>query len=85
MQGKTYQLRDDMTLGRAASCNVSLEYDNYASNRHARVVVRDGTVWVEDLGSTNGTRVNDSVITSPTALHRGDRLKIGQTLFEVSA
>lgn len=84
LQGKSYQLRDDMTLGRASSCNVPLEDDNYASNRHARVVIRDGTVWVEDLGSTNGTLVNDAMISSPTALHRGDRLQIGRTVFEVA-
>ena len=57
-------------MGRAAGCGVHVE-DAYTSNLHARVFRRDGAVWVEDLGSTNGTWVNAEKIDAPTRLGRG--------------
>lgn len=51
------------------------------SSVHARIVRRDGTYRVEDLNSTNGTLVNGSAITTPTALHHDDLVELGQTLF----
>lgn len=78
--GETFPIDGEMTLGRAAGCAVSVPEDSYTSSIHARVFVRDGTVWVEDLGSTNGTWVNGKGVGSPTALHKGDQLLFGRTL-----
>lgn len=78
--GETFRIDGEMTLGRAPGCAVSVPDDSYTSNIHARVFVKDGTIWLEDLGSTNGTWVNDQRVTSATVLHKGDRLKFGQTL-----
>jgi pSer/pThr/pTyr-binding forkhead associated (FHA) protein len=58
--------------------------DNYTSQLHARLYRRDGALHVEDLGSTNGTYVNGRKVTTPVALERGDRVKIGATVFEVT-
>jgi pSer/pThr/pTyr-binding forkhead associated (FHA) protein len=81
-KGRSFELNGELTVGRAAGCQVALE-DNYVSQLHARVFTRDGTVWVEDLGSTNGTYVNDRRVSSPLAVRRGDQLKVGSTVLEV--
>jgi hypothetical protein len=80
-KGRTYSLGEELTVGRAAGCQVTLE-DNYASQLHARVFTRDGLVMVEDLGSTNGTYLNRRKVTSPMAMKRGDQLQVGMTVME---
>ncbi len=81
-RGRSYDLADELTLGRAAGCGVRVE-DAYTSSIHARLYRRDATLWVEDLGSTNGTWVNAERILSPTRLGKGDLLQVGGTVFEV--
>ena len=81
-KGRSFELNGELTVGRAAGCQVALE-DNYVSQLHARVFTRDGGVWVEDLGSTNGTYVNDRRVSSPLAVRRGDQLKVGSTVLEL--
>jgi hypothetical protein len=83
VRGRTYDLGEEVTVGRAAGCAVHVE-DAYTSNLHARVFRRDGAVWVEDLGSTNGTWVNAERIDHPTRLGRGDLLQVGGTVFEMA-
>jgi hypothetical protein len=82
-RGQTFDLADEITVGRAPGCGVHVE-DAYTSNLHARVYRRDGAVWVEDLGSTNGTWVNAERIEGPTRLGRGDLLQVGGTVFEMA-
>lgn len=81
-KGAGYPITAEVTLGRADSCSIGLPDDTFASQLHARVVTRDGGVWVEDLDSTNGTHVNGGKVTSPVPLHKGDRLQVGNTIFE---
>src|SRR5215210_1736965 len=81
-KGRSFELNGELTVGRAAGCQVALE-DNYVSQLHARVFARDGTVWVEDLGSTNGTYLNDRRVSAPLAVRRGDQLKVGSTVMEL--
>jgi hypothetical protein len=80
--GATYPLTDEMTIGRAPGCYVSVPNDTYASSLHARVYQADGLTFVEDLGSTNGTFVNGARISGATALRVGDRVQVGATLME---
>ena len=82
-RGAQFDLGEELTIGRADGCRIRLD-DSFTSQLHARVFSRDGQFFVEDLGSTNGTFVNGSKISSPTPLRRGDRLKIGKTTLEVS-
>ena len=82
-RGAQFDLGDELTVGRADGCRIRLD-DSFTSQLHARVFSRDGQFFVEDLGSTNGTFVNGSKITSPSPLRRGDRLKIGKTTLEVT-
>jgi pSer/pThr/pTyr-binding forkhead associated (FHA) protein len=81
-KGRSFELNGELTVGRAAGCQVALE-DNYVSQLHARVFTRDGGVWVEDLGSTNGTYLNDQRVSAPLAVRRGDQLKVGSTVMEL--
>ena len=68
-----------VTLGRGGQNTVALDGDDFASAQHARVEARGDGLWVEDLGSTNGTFVNGARVTTPRRLQAGDVLRVGQT------
>ena len=72
----------DITIGRAADSTVVVD-DDYASSRHTRVFNVDGVWMVEDLGSTNGTWIDRTRITSPTALPAGVALRVGRTTLQL--
>jgi len=82
-KGESFDLADEITIGRAPGCGVRVE-DAFTSNIHARLFRRDGSLWLEDLGSTNGTWVNGSRVADPMRLSRGDLLQVGGTVFEVT-
>ena len=82
MAGRTYPLADELTVGRAAGCQVTLD-DTFASQLHARVFSREGQLLVEDLGSTNGTYLNRQKVQGPQVMRRGDRLQVGNTVLEL--
>jgi pSer/pThr/pTyr-binding forkhead associated (FHA) protein len=82
--GRTFDLDDELTVGRSPGCGVAMPGDIYTSTLHARLFRRNGQLWVEDLGSTNGTFVNAEQISKAVKLGRGDHLQIGSTVFEVA-
>lgn len=82
-RGQSFELADELTVGRAPGCGVRVE-DSYTSNLHARLFRRDGGLWLEDLGSTNGTWVNGERVEGARRLGRGDLLQVGSTVFEVT-
>ena len=82
LRGRSYALDEEVTLGRAAGCQVPLD-DAYASQVHARVFQRDGQWYVEDLGSTNGTYLNRRRVAGPMVIKRRDKLQIGNTVLEL--
>ncbi|MCM3534972.1 Forkhead associated (FHA) domain, binds pSer, pThr, pTyr [Cellulosimicrobium aquatile] len=69
-------------IGRAPSCTLVLD-DDYSSSRHARIFPQHGSWFVEDLGSTNGTYVEDQRIAQVTPLGLGTRVRIGQSVVEL--
>ncbi len=83
LRGRAFALDEEITLGRAAGCQVPLD-DAYASQVHARVFERDGHWYVEDLGSTNGTYLNRRRVAGPMVIKRHDRLQIGNTVLELT-
>jgi pSer/pThr/pTyr-binding forkhead associated (FHA) protein len=77
--GVAYGLDDTVTLGRG---DVEIRLDDpFASSRHARISRQGPVVVIEDLGSTNGTYLNDDLLTGPQPLHDGDRIRIGDSEF----
>ena len=71
-----------VTVGRAQDSTLVLD-DDYASGRHARLYPKDGTWYVEDLGSTNGTYVDRQKVTAPTPVPLGVPVRIGKTALEL--
>ena len=71
-----------ITIGRAADSTLVLS-DDFASSHHARLYPVDGTWIVEDLGSTNGTWIGRSRLTTPTVLGLDQPLRIGRTVLEL--
>ncbi len=67
----------DVAIGRAPSCDIVLEGDQLASRRHALLRSRSDGYTVVDLGSSNGTYINDLEIREAVLLHEGDRISIG--------
>ena len=82
-RGRSYELGDELTLGRAGGCQVTID-DTYVSQLHARLFRREGQYYVEDLGSTNGTYLNRRKVTAPIAIRKGDRLQVGKTVLELT-
>jgi hypothetical protein len=73
-----------MDIGRAATCAITVN-DTYASQSHARLSP-DGDVWlVQDLGSTNGTFLNERRLEGRAQVRAGDRIRIGTTVMELRA
>ncbi len=81
--GRSYDLADEITLGRAAGCTISVD-DDFVSQMHARVFQRAVQTVVEDLGSTNGTYVNRQRVPAPMVMRLGDQLQVGDTVLEVT-
>ena len=71
-------------IGRGVDCQLILE-DDYVSTRHARVVSTPNGIYVEDLGSTNGTYVNGQRITAPTTITFADTVRIGKTILKLES
>ena len=77
--GVAYDLSEGATLGRG---EVEIQLDDpFASSQHARITRRGRSLALEDLGSTNGTYLNDEPLSGPQPLHDEDRIRIGDSEF----
>jgi pSer/pThr/pTyr-binding forkhead associated (FHA) protein len=83
MKGTEFPLGSEVTVGRAGGCAVLLADDTFVSQLHARVFRHDRDLFVEDLGSTNGTFLNGKKVSSPVSVRKGDRIQFGRTTMEV--
>lgn len=75
--------QSDISIGRDPACDLSLN-DSAVSARHLHLSFHHGQWWAEDLGSTNGTRLNQSALTTPTVLTTGDQIECGHTAIILS-
>jgi len=76
-------LRDGaVQVGRAEACHVRIG-DRYASQFHARLYPKNGSWYVEDLGSTNGTYLNQQRVSGSAEVQAGDHIRIGKTVLEL--
>lgn len=82
-RGEVVPVDGEITVGRGGGCALVLADDHYASTVHARVFRRGNDLYVDDLGSRNGTFVNGTRIHATTRLSRNDRIQFGQTVCEV--
>ncbi|HEY4346364.1 MAG TPA: FHA domain-containing protein [Gaiellaceae bacterium] len=80
VEGDVYSIDSNaLTVGRGSDNDLPLDGDEYASSRHARFEPRRDGVYVEDVGSTNGTYVNGIRLTGDRRLAPGDVVRIGET------
>jgi pSer/pThr/pTyr-binding forkhead associated (FHA) protein len=79
---RTVRLSGQLDIGRGDGCAIRLE-DHYVSQVHARLYQRDGAWHVEDLGSTNGTFLNEGTLTGAAVVHVGDTVRVGKTVLEL--
>jgi pSer/pThr/pTyr-binding forkhead associated (FHA) protein len=68
-----------VTVGRGGQNDIALPHDDYVSARHARFEPRQDGVWIQDLGSTNGTYLNGARLEQPRRLTPGDVVRVGET------
>lgn len=72
----------DVVIGRHTDCECVLD-DETISSRHVRLAYHHNQWWAEDMGSRNGTILNDAALTTPTILIHGDTVKCGKTILMV--
>ena len=83
--GRKYDLMKEATVvGRSSKADIQIDQEAISRN-HARFSIAAGRVSLKDLGSTNGTYVNDEMITTDMQLRNGDLVKIGRTIFKFIA
>jgi pSer/pThr/pTyr-binding forkhead associated (FHA) protein len=79
---RTVRLSGRLDIGRDDGCAIRLQ-DHYVSQVHARLFEQDGAWHVEDLGSTNGTFLNEGTLTGTAVVHAGDTFRVGKTVLEL--
>lgn len=81
--GQPITIDRDMVIGRQQQADIVVQAA-HVSRRHAALLLKDdGSLWIEDLGSANGTRVNEHAISAPQQLHNGDRISLQDLHFQV--
>jgi pSer/pThr/pTyr-binding forkhead associated (FHA) protein len=76
--GTVIDISEGVTLGRAGSADIHVE-DPFASSVHARIFARNGFMYVEDMGSTNGTYLNGRQLRKAEQLKPADKIRIGDS------
>lgn len=80
-KSRTYTVEDELLIGRGEKCHIVIG-DVYASQVHARIFRKDEAIFIEDMGSTNGTFLNRKKLSGAIPVNRGDRVRIGKTEIE---
>jgi pSer/pThr/pTyr-binding forkhead associated (FHA) protein len=78
--GMEYEVGEGAIMGRGDQAEIRLE-DPFASSRHACLIRQGAVIVIEDMGSTNGTYLNEELLSGPQPLHPGDRVRIGDSEF----
>jgi hypothetical protein len=76
--GSRWDLAEGATMGRSEDVDIRVE-DQFASSAHARIFPRSGKLYIEDMGSTNGTYLNGDQLSRAQPLHDGDEIRIGDS------
>lgn len=75
LEGQRWKIKSELVLGRGSDCDIIIPM-RQVSRQHSRVYPRQDSVFVEDLGSKNGTYVNGLLLHEPVKLNEGDELQI---------
>lgn len=81
--GQVIPLQITTSFGRDATNTIVLP-DNFVSGRHAVLAIRDGSWWLRDLGSTNGTQLNQQHVHGEIAVEPGDVIGVGRVRMKLS-
>lgn len=82
LRGVNIAVNGPVIVGRSPGSDIVIGAE-YVSSRHARFVLMGQNLFIEDLGSTNGTAVNGCYINEPTALKNGDKVTVGDVTMRV--
>jgi pSer/pThr/pTyr-binding forkhead associated (FHA) protein len=82
LANKEFVVGTEATVGRGQGCQVQLN-DSMVSQLHARLFRSERDLYIEDLGSTNGTFLNGKKVSAPAHLKKGDRVRVGPVELEV--
>lgn len=82
LRGVSIAVHGPVIVGRSPGSDIVIGAE-YVSSRHARFVLMGQNLFIEDLGSTNGTAVNGLYISEPTALKNGDKVTVGDVTMRV--
>jgi pSer/pThr/pTyr-binding forkhead associated (FHA) protein len=80
--GRIYPMNDIITIGRSTETDIVLR-DPLVSHQHSRIIKKLDEWWLMDMGSTNGTFVGRDQVIEPVRLKNGQKIKIGDTIFQV--
>ncbi|MBZ9636850.1 FHA domain-containing protein [Clostridium sp. FP1] len=80
--GAVIPLNDGLSVGRKAD-NLLILGDKYVSSQHARIYRKNTDYILQDLGSTNGTLMNNKKVKDRVVIKKGDEIKIGTSIFKV--
>lgn len=78
-----FDLQPSTTIGRDQACTIVIP-DSFVSTAHALLTWKDGRWWLEDLGSTNGTQLNNRTISAPTPIAFNDVMQVGRVRLKLS-
>jgi len=83
-KGEEFPIEEgETTIGRSDSCKVCI-FDKKASRLHCKIFLEGGKIFLEDNGSTNGTKLNNDQVTGRVEVKAGDHIRLGQTVLLVS-
>lgn len=80
--GAVIPLNNELSIGRKED-NLLILGDKYVSSKHAKIYVKNTDYILQDLGSTNGTTMNNKKVTDKVVIRKGDEIKIGTSVFRV--
>jgi len=84
MDGEEFRLNKSFTIGREKSNEVPLKLDKYISRRHARILINGPRVFVEDLGSTNGTFIQGERVHERVEVDKEELFRVGRTWIKLN-
>jgi pSer/pThr/pTyr-binding forkhead associated (FHA) protein len=85
LDGKTWSFEREITIGRDdAVADACIGLDRYISRQHARLQIDEGSIWLQDLQSRNGTKLNGHAVTGHVPLPVGAPFVVGRTILRVT-